>query len=186
MTMSILKDKGILLGVTGSIAAYKAAEIVRLLTKRGAGVHVVMTESAREFITPLTMRTLSGHPVHTDMFAPDVPWELAHLSLSDRADLMLVAPASADFIGRVASGLANDLLTATLMATTKPVVIAPAMNVNMYANPIVQANVRRLSDVGYHFCGPVEGPLAEGISGLGRMEEPENIVTFVESLLARP
>ncbi len=184
--MGSLDGKNIVLGVTGSIAAYKAAEIVRLLTKQKAQVFVIMTEAAQQFITPLTMRTLSGHPVHTDMFAADVPWELEHLSLSDKADLILVAPASADLIGRVVGGLANDLLSATLMATRKPVVIAPAMNVLMYTNPIVQANIRRLSDMGYHFCGPVEGPLAEGISGLGRMEEPANIVAFAENLLAKP
>lgn len=183
-TPGTLQGKVITLGVTGSIAAYKSAEIVRELVRREAEVHVLMTANAHHFITDLTLSALSGHAVHTDMWSPDVPWEIDHLNIANRADAFVIAPASADFIARVAHGFANDLLTATLMATRKPVVIAPAMNSNMVTNPIVQQNVQILKDqLGYRFCGPVEGQLASGKEGIGRMEDPAKIVDFVEEAI---
>lgn len=182
--MSKLTGKVITLGVTGSIAAYKSAEIVRELVRRQAEVHVLMTANAHHFITDLTLSALSGNTVHTDMWSPDVPWEIDHLNIANRADAFVIAPATADFIARVAHGFANDLLTSTLMATRKPVIIAPAMNSAMYSNPIVQDNVTILQEkLGYHFCGPVEGQLASGKEGIGRLEDPVNIVDFVEGLL---
>lgn len=176
-----LAGKTILLGVTGGIGAYKACEIIREMTLRKAEVHVVMTEAGTKFITPLTLRTLSEHPVHTNLWADESPWDMEqHITLSEKPDLLLVAPATADFLGKVANGLADDLLSATIMATLKPVAFAPAMNVNMYNNPLVQANLETLKRAGYHFIGPAEGRLASGAYGLGRLEDPLKIVKWVE------
>ena len=128
----MLKDKQVILGVTGGIAAYKAVELLRLLTKAGADVHVIMTRSAQEFVAPLTFQTLSANPVHTELFNLIAEREIGHIALADRADLFVIAPATANVIGKIAAGIADDMLTTTVMATRAPVLIAPAMNVNMY------------------------------------------------------
>ena len=142
-----------------------------------------MTEKAQEFITPLTLRTVSGYKVATDMFSCPQEWEIQHISLAQWAEYMIVAPATANFIGKVAAGIADDLLTATVMASKARVVIVPAMNTNMYNNPIVQRNIESLTRDGYLFFGPAEGDLACGDKGAGRMEEPSAIVEYIESLI---
>lgn len=136
----MLKGKEIILGVTGGIAVYKAVELLRLLVKGGGDVHVIMTRAATEFVTPLTFQTLSGNPVHLELFNLISEQEIGHISLAERADLFIVAPATANCIGKLACGIADDLLTTTIMATKAPVLIAPAMNVNMYQNPIYREN----------------------------------------------
>ena len=176
----MLKGKTILLGVTGGIAAYKAVELLRLFVKAGAEVFVVMTASAREFVTPLTFQTLSGNPVHTELFNLYQEREIGHISLADRADLVVVAPATANLIGKVANGLADDLLSTALMATKAPVLFVPAMNVNMYENPVYQMNQKKLEGIGYHFLEPATGFLACGWEGKGKMPEPARI--FEETL----
>jgi len=176
--------KNIVLGVTGSIAAYKAADIASRLVKKGFDVHVVMTPAAAEFITPLTLQTISGNPVHLEMFRTAAKWEVEHISLAQRADLILVAPASADIIGMVAAGLAGNLLTTTIMASRAPVVFAPAMNTGMYENRVFQHWMSFLKSMGYLFIEPEEGHLACGTSGKGRLPEPEKIVAFVEQILS--
>ncbi|OHB32548.1 MAG: phosphopantothenoylcysteine decarboxylase [Desulfuromonadaceae bacterium GWC2_58_13] len=176
----MLKGKTILLGVTGGIAAYKAVELLRLYVKAGAEVFVVMTKSAREFVTPLTFQTLSGNPVHTELFNLYQEQEIGHISLADRADLVVVAPATANIIGKVAGGLADDLLSTTLLATKSPVFFVPAMNVNMYENPLYQANQKKLEGFGYYFLEPATGYLACGWEGKGKLPEPQTI--FEESL----
>lgn len=175
--------KNIVLGVTGSIAAYKAAEIASLLVKKGYQVQVIMTPAAAEFITPLTMQSISQHPVHVDMFNTLSQWEIEHISLAQGADLILVAPASANLIGKVASGIADNLLATTIMATGAPVVFAPAMNTGMYENPVFQHWMNFLKGMGYIFIEPDEGRLACGTSGKGRLPAPEKIVAAVEQIL---
>ncbi len=171
----MLKNKTIILGVCGGIAAYKAVELLRLLTRGGADVHVVMTRSAREFIAPLTFQTLSNHPVHTELFNLIGEDEIGHISLADRADLFLIVPATGNIIGKIAGGIADDMLTTTVMATTAPVLFAPAMNVNMYRNPLYQENEEKLRRHGYHFVAPVSGRLACGWEGEGKLAAPEAI-----------
>lgn len=178
----MLRGKVILLGVTGGIAVYKAVELLRLLTKAGAAVHVVMTRGATEFVTPLTFQTLSGHPVHLELFNLISEQQIGHISLAERADLCIVAPATANFIGKVAGGIADDLLTTTIMATKAPVLIAPAMNVNMYQNTIYQENQARLTKHGYLFVAPAHGMLACGYEGEGKLQDPE--VIFEEAVAA--
>lgn len=174
----------ILIGVTGGIAAYKAAELVSLLGKQGHDVRCIMTESAKQFITPLTLQTLSGNPVYTELFSlQDNPeWKVEHIGLAHWADCILIVPATADFIGKVANGLADDLLSTCVMAADVPIYFAPAMNDRMYENPIVQHNMQRLRDVGYGFVEPVDGNLACGTSGKGKMASPETIAQVVERL----
>lgn len=179
----MLKDKTIVLGVTGGIAVYKAVELLRLYVKAGAVVHVVMTRSAQEFVTPLTFQTLSGNPVHTDLFSLYQEREIGHISLADRADLFVVAPATANIVGKVAGGIADDLLTTTIMATRAPVLFVPAMNVNMWENPIYRQNEAKLKTLGYHFKEPVAGFLACGWEGKGKLPEPAAIVAESERLL---
>jgi len=178
----MLRGKVVVLGVTGGIAVYKAVELLRLLTKAGATVHVVMTRGAAEFVTPLTFQTLSGNPVHLELFNLISEQEIGHISLAERADLFVVAPATANFIGKVASGIADDLLTTAVMATRAPVLIAPAMNVNMYQNPIYQENEARLKRHGYLIVPPASGMLACGYEGEGKLPEPELI--FEEAVAA--
>ncbi len=180
----MLEGKSIVLGVTGGIAVYKAVELLRLFVKAGAEVHVVMTRSAQEFVTPLTFQTLSGNPVHTELFNLYQEREIGHISLADRADLFVVAPATANLIGKVANGLADDLLSTTLMATKAPVLFVPAMNVNMWESPIYQANQARLAGFGYHFMAPVSGFLACGWEGQGKLPEPAAIFEETLALLA--
>lgn len=177
----MLKDKRIVLGVTGGIAAYKAVELVRLLTKAGADVHVIMSRSAQEFVTPLTFQTLSSNPVHTELFNLISERDIGHISLADRADLLAVVPATANFIGKVANGIADDMLTTTVMATKAPVLIAPAMNVNMYTNPIYRENEDKLRRLGYLFADPVRGALACGWEGDGKLAPPELIFEKIVS-----
>ncbi|MBP1729292.1 MAG: phosphopantothenoylcysteine decarboxylase, partial [Deltaproteobacteria bacterium] len=167
--------KTVILGVSGGIAAYKAVELLRLLVKAGASVHVVMTKAATEFVTPLTFQTLSGNPVHTELFNLITEQEIGHISLADRADLCIIAPATANFIGKLANGIADDLLTTTIMATRAPVLLAPAMNVNMYENAIYQENEAKLLRHGYLFAAPVSGYLACGWEGQGKLQEPSAI-----------
>jgi phosphopantothenoylcysteine decarboxylase/phosphopantothenate--cysteine ligase len=181
----MLKGKTIVLGVTGGIAAYKAAEITRLLVKEGAIVRVLMTKNAQEFITPLTLQTLSGNPVATETFSLTQESEIGHIRLADTADLILIAPASADIIGKIAHGIADDLLTTVLLATTASVLVAPAMNVHMYAHPAVQENMRILGERGYRFIEPGEGFLACGYEGKGRLADPEDIVEATRAALTK-
>ncbi|HTZ38765.1 MAG TPA: bifunctional phosphopantothenoylcysteine decarboxylase/phosphopantothenate--cysteine ligase CoaBC [Syntrophales bacterium] len=178
-----MKGKKIVLGVTGGIAAYKAAELAREFIKRGAAVHVIMTRNATEFITPLTFQTLSGNPVYTETFQLTGEWEIGHVSLAESADLIILAPATANVIGKIASGIADDLLTTTVMATRSPVLICPAMNVNMYSNPIVRENMEKLTTKGYHFVEAGYGELACKTEGFGRLAALEDIVEDVADLL---
>lgn len=180
----MLKDKTIVLGVCGGIAVYKSVELLRLLVKAGAKVHVVMTRSACEFVTPLTFQTLSGHPVHTELFSLLQEMEIGHITLADRADLFIVAPATANLVGKLAGGIADDLLTTTLMATRAPVLLVPAMNVNMYENRIYQRNEEILREAGYHLLEPDCGYLACGWEGKGKMPAPATIVEQAVALLA--
>ncbi|WP_321531154.1 bifunctional phosphopantothenoylcysteine decarboxylase/phosphopantothenate--cysteine ligase CoaBC [uncultured Desulfuromonas sp.] len=180
----MFKNKKVVLGICGGIAVYKAVELLRLLVKAGADVSVIMTRSAQEFVTPLTFQTLSGNPVHTELFNLYQEKEIGHISLADRADLFLVAPATANVVGKVAAGIADDLLTTTLMATRAPVLFAPAMNVHMYENPIYQRNESCLRELGYHFIDPAVGALACGYEGQGKLPEPEAIFSAAQAVLA--
>jgi phosphopantothenoylcysteine decarboxylase/phosphopantothenate--cysteine ligase len=193
----MLRGANVVLGVTGSIAAFKAVEVLRALTlEAGARVTVILTRHATEFVRPLTFSVLSGRPCLVDQFAaeemrasfipPDVPGRvpLVHIDLAQRADLVVVAPASANLLGKVAAGIADDLLTVTIMATAAPVLFAPAMNTRMWENPIVRANAGRLATLGYRFVGPDAGDLACGV-GPGRLAEPAAIVAACAEAMAR-
>ncbi len=181
--MSAIRGKNIVLGVTGGIAAYKACELVRALVKEGASVEVVMTQNAMEFVTPLTLQTLSGNKVATRPF--DSVWEseIGHISLADRADLVVIAPATASFVGKMATGIADSLLATLVLATLAPVIVCPAMNVNMYNNVAVQENIRKLRDRGVSIVEPSEGFLACGWEGRGRLPETEDIMSEIEFAL---
>jgi len=183
-----LSGRRIVLGITGGIAAYKGAELCRLFVKSGASVRVVMTEAATRFITPLTLQALSGQPVSVDLFDPGTEAEIGHIRLADEADLIVVAPATADSIARLAAGMANDLLAAVVLAGRGPVLLAPAMNVNMWQNPLTQANLARLLGPGgggrFATVGPDRGPLACGWVGAGRLIEPPEIAAAAARLLA--
>ena len=165
----------VLLGVTGSIAAYKAVELVRLFVKNGDDVTVLMTPAAKEFVAPLTFQTLSRNPVFVDQFAPVVSWKPEHVSLAEAADLVVVAPATANTLAKMRYGLADNLLTATLLATRAPVVVAPAMNTGMWEAPATQENLAALKARGVTVVEPGDGELACGVKGKGRMMEPEKI-----------
>mgnify|MGYP005844151487 CR=1 FL=1 len=180
----MLEGKEIILGVTGSIAAYKAVEVLRELMKRGARVTCVMTASAQRFVAPLTFQTLSCQNVITDMFTLDYEAKIGHISTAERADLLLVAPATANIIGKFAHGIADDFLTNLFLATTVPVLIAPAMNTNMYEHPNVQANIKKLKGLGVRFVEPAYGELACGVEGRGRLAEVSDIVKAAEEVLA--
>ncbi|MCX5831205.1 MAG: bifunctional phosphopantothenoylcysteine decarboxylase/phosphopantothenate--cysteine ligase CoaBC [Deltaproteobacteria bacterium] len=179
----MLRGSKIVLGITGGIAAYKAAGLTRLLVKQGAAVKVIMTAHAREFITPLTLQTLSGQPVYSDMFAPWQEDGLAHISLADYADILVIAPATANSIGKIAGGLADDLLTTTVMATKAPVLLCPAMNANMLAQASVQENMEKLAARGFYLLAPAYGELACKAAGAGRLPEIEDIVEEIETIL---
>ena len=170
-----LSGKRIALGVTGGIAAYKAAELVRLLIKQGATVQVAMSEAATRFVTPVTFQALSGHPVFTDQWDPRMANNMAHIDLSREADVLLVAPATADFLAKVAHGLADDLLSTLTLARSCPLLVAPAMNKQMWENPATQRNIATLRGDGVALLGPAAGEQACGESGLGRMIEPAEI-----------
>lgn len=180
----MLKGKKIVLGVTGGIAAYKAAELVRELVCVGAEVFVVMTRGAQEFVTPLTFQTLSGNKVATELFSLLEESEIGHISLADRADILVIAPATANVIGKIAGGIADDMLSTAVMATQAPVLLAPAMNVHMWQNPITQENIRKLRARGYHFIDPEGGELACGYEGMGRLAAIPAIVEEVRALLS--
>ncbi|MBE0467793.1 MAG: bifunctional phosphopantothenoylcysteine decarboxylase/phosphopantothenate--cysteine ligase CoaBC [Candidatus Desulforudis sp.] len=177
----MLGGKTVILGVTGSIAAYRAADVAGQLVRHGAEVHVIMTRAAREFISPLTMESISGNPVRTEMFAGH-SGAMVHLDLARSGDVVVVAPATANVIGKVAGGVADDLLTTLVLAFAGPVLLCPAMNPAMYANPIVQRNIRELQELGYRFCGPEAGRVACGDEGRGRLAPPESIVERVIGL----
>jgi phosphopantothenoylcysteine decarboxylase/phosphopantothenate--cysteine ligase len=191
----MLERRNIILGVTGSIAAFKAVEILRMLTRAGATVHPVLTRAATEFVAPLTFDVLSGRPCLVDQFEAEaykssfIPTDdpdrvpIVHIDLARQADAVLVAPATANLLGKVAHGIADDLLSVTIMATTAPVLFAPAMNDQMWLNPVVQQNVTRLRELGYAFVEPVEGDLACG-EGPGRMAEPPAVLAALADLLA--
>lgn len=181
--MTDLTGKTVVLGVTGGIAVYKAVELLRLLTKAGATVHVIMTKAATEFVTPLTFQTLSNNPVHTELFNLIQEQEIGHISLADRADLLVIAPATANSIAKIAHGIADDLLTTTVMATKAPVLLAPAMNVNMYQNPLYLENEAKLRRHGYIFVDAESGSLACGWEGSGRLARPEVIFDQICTLL---
>ena len=176
-------SRNVVVGVTGGIACYKAADMVSRLKKENIEVDVIMTKNACEFVSPLTFRTLSKNPVVTDTFAAPEAWKVGHVALAEKADVMLIAPATANVIGKVAGGIADDMLTTTIMASRAKVVFAPAMNVNMYENPIVQSNIEKLKSYGYLFIEPGSGMLACGYEGKGRMAEPPEIVEYVLDLL---
>ncbi|MBG9917066.1 bifunctional phosphopantothenoylcysteine decarboxylase/phosphopantothenate--cysteine ligase CoaBC [Bacillus sonorensis] len=176
----MLKNRNILLCVSGGIAVYKAAALTSKLVQAGANVKVIMTKSACEFVSPLTFQALSRHDVYTNTFEEPDPRVIAHIDAADWADLVIVAPATANVIGKLASGIADDMLTTTLLATTAPVWIAPAMNVHMYGHPAVKRNIETLHQDGYRFIEPSEGYLACGYVGKGRLEEPERIVELAE------
>ena len=180
----MLADKKIVLGVTGGIAAYKAAELVRELVRAGARVYVIMTRSAREFVTPLTFQTLSGNPVSTELFSLIEESEIGHISLADRADILVIAPATANIIGKIAGGIADDMLSTVVLATKAPVLLAPAMNVHMWDNPVCQENIQKLQARGCRFIDPEAGELACGYEGKGRLAEVSAIVEEIRSLLA--
>ena len=180
----MLQGKKILLGVTGGIAAYKAVEVVSRLRKAGAEVRVVMTKEATEFVTELTFREISGNPVTVDMWAPIQHWNVAHIALADWTDVALVAPATANILAKAALGVADDMLTTTLLAVTAPVFFAPAMNCNMYVHPAVQENIEKLAARGAHFIAPGTGKLACGAEGPGRLAEPQDIVLALEHFFA--
>ncbi len=175
--------KHVVLAVSGGIAAYKSAEVVSRLKKSGFGVDCIMTKNAEEFIAPLTLETLSGRPVVSDTFDRRAPWEVEHISLAKKADIFVVAPATANVIGKLANGIADDMLTTTFMAVTSKILIAPAMNTNMYKSAAVQENINKLKDRGFNFVGPESGLLACGDDDVGRMSEPEKIVDEIKKLL---
>ena len=176
----------VVLGVTGGIAAYKACELLRLLQKQGIDVFVVMTKNACRFVAPLTFETLSGHPVAVDTFERPATWEVEHIALAKRADLFLIAPATANIIGKMACGIADDMLSTTVMATRAPVMIAPAMNTGMWESAAVQQNIRTLEACGVQIVTPATGHLACGDSGAGKLEDVAVIADRAVSLLRRP
>ncbi|GFN36351.1 bifunctional phosphopantothenoylcysteine decarboxylase/phosphopantothenate--cysteine ligase CoaBC [Tepidimicrobium xylanilyticum] len=177
----MFKDKNIIVGVTGGIAAYKAADLVSRLKKEKANVEVIMTENATKFVSPLTFQTLALNPVYVDMFKEPRNYDVEHISLAEKADVFLIAPATANIIGKIANGIADDLLTTTIMATRAKVIFAPAMNTNMYLNPIVQKNIEYLKKLGYEFIDPAVGMLACQTYGPGRMAEPADIVQYLKN-----
>lgn len=175
----MLSNKTIIVGVTGGIAAYKACDVVSKLKKLNANIHVIMTESACEFVKPMTFQTLSNNFVINDMFKEPKTWEVEHIELAKKADAFLIVPATANFIGKLAAGIADDMLTTTVMATRAPVIIAPAMNTNMYTNRIVQANMDKLGDLGYRFIDPASGRMACGDIGAGKLADVDDILAFI-------
>ena len=180
-----LTGKHIVLGITGGIAAYKSAEIVSRLRHLGADVHVIMTKNATEFITPLTLRTLAANPVVTDTFAEPEEWNVEHVALAKLADIFVIAPATANILAKMANGIADDMLSTTVLATKAPVLAAPAMNTGMWTAKATQQNVSVLKERGVLFSGPASGMLACGDEGAGRMSEPAEIVQKIQEILTR-
>ncbi|MBQ1856287.1 MAG: bifunctional phosphopantothenoylcysteine decarboxylase/phosphopantothenate--cysteine ligase CoaBC [Anaerovibrio sp.] len=180
----MLKDKNVILGVTGGIAAYKSVDLASRLRKAGANVHVIMTKGAQNFVTPLTFREITGNPVTTTMWGEVTNHNVEHIALANLADLVIVAPATANFIAKCAIGMADDMLTTTLLATKAPIFFAPAMNSNMYENQLTQKNIDVLIESGWNFIPPESGHLACGTDGVGRMPEPADILDFVRFTMA--
>ena len=181
----MLANKTIVLGITGSLAAYKAADIASKLTQAGAKVEVVMTESATKFIAPLTLRSITGRPVVTNMFDPRPEFQISHIAVAEAADVVAIAPATATVIAKLAAGIADDALTLIVLATRAPVIVAPAMNVNMFENPITQDNLAKLKARGFIIIDPAYGRLASGKIGLGRLAEVDTIVGIIKQVLGR-
>jgi len=177
----MFKDKKVLLGITGGIAAYKAVNLASSLTKMGAEVRTIFTKNATELLQPLTVKSITHQPVVTELF--NLGADIEHISLADWADITIIAPATANIIGKVASGIADDLLSTTIMATTSPVLFVPAMNIHMYQNPIVQRNIKELTELGYFFMDPEAGMLACGYTGKGRFPKVEEIIYYAKSHL---
>lgn len=180
----MLKGKHVLLGITGSIAAYKAAVLVRLLVREGAEVKVVMTPLAKQFITPLTMATLSRNPILVEFFDPENGAWNSHVGLGQWADLFLIAPATANTIAKMSNGIADNLLLTCYLSARCPVCVAPAMDLDMYAHPATQENIRKLRSLGVGIIEPGAGELASGLTGKGRMAEPEEIVSQLQTMLS--
>lgn len=181
----MLKGKTIVLGVTGSVAAYKMANVASMLVKRGCEVHVIMTKNATNFINPIAFESLTNTKCLVDTFDRNFQFHVAHISLTDKADAMLIAPASANIIGKIASGIADDMLSTTVMACAKPVIIAPAMNTKMYTNPILQDNLQKLRSFGYEIIEPATGHLACGTTGAGKMPSEEVLIAHLERQIAK-
>ncbi|MGV8146482.1 MAG: bifunctional phosphopantothenoylcysteine decarboxylase/phosphopantothenate--cysteine ligase CoaBC [Alkaliphilus sp.] len=180
----MLKNKKIIVGVTGGIAAYKACDIVSRLIKLGAEVNVIMTAASVNFVSPLTFQSLTSKPVACDMFENPVYWDIEHISLAQKADVFLIAPATANIIGKVANGIADDMLSTTIMASTAKIVFAPAMNTKMFENKIVQENIKKLKEKGCYFIEPDSGRLACGDIGIGKLRDVGEIVNYVVSLVS--
>ncbi|MBS4539733.1 bifunctional phosphopantothenoylcysteine decarboxylase/phosphopantothenate--cysteine ligase CoaBC [Clostridium sp. D2Q-11] len=175
----MLKDKNIVLGVTGGIAVYKAVDVVSRLKKLNANIDIIMTESATKFVTPLTFQSMSQNFVTVDMFKEPLKWDIEHISLAQKADIFLIVPATANIIGKVANGIADDMLSTTIMATKSQVIFAPAMNTQMFMNPLYKQNMEKLQNLGYEFIPPGEGRLACGDIGPGKLADPQTIVDYV-------
>ena len=180
----MLKGKKIVLGVTGGIAVYKAVDLVSKLRKEGADVRVVMTESAAKFVTPLTFKEISGNTVAVSMWAEEQEFHVEHIALADWADLMIIAPATANILAKAANGIADDLLSTVILASKTPIVLCPAMNCQMYINPITQDNLKKLADYGFIIMQPATGYLACGTSGVGRLPEPAEIIAFTKNFIS--
>lgn len=181
----MVKDKVVVLGVTGSIAAYKAVELASQLTQAGAKVDVIMTEAATQFVTPLTFRSVTGRPVVTKMFELSSEYSIEHVALAEAADVVVIAPATANTIAKIAAGMADDMLSCTVLATKAPVVVAPAMDVNMYENRVTQENLAKLKERGFAIVGPGYGRLASGKMGLGRLVDVNEILGTISQVLGR-
>lgn len=180
-----LSQKTVLLCLSGSIALYRACDLLRDLKREGADVICLMTKGAQKFVTPLTFQALSGHPVYGDMFAENMDWNVLHTSLADRADLILVCPASANVMARLAAGMADDLVTSCVLASKAKVLMVPAMNDNMYTHRLTQANVKKLKEIGCQFVDPIRGELACGREGVGHIADNAVILKRVESMLLK-
>jgi len=181
----MLKGKTIILGVTGSIAAYKAVDIASQLTQAGAKVDVIMTKAATEFVTPLTFQAITGRPVVTEMFASGSVFNIEHVSLAEAASVIVIAPATANIIAKLAAGIADDMLCCTVLASKAPVIVAPAMDINMYENPITQDNLTKLKARNFIIVGPASGRLASGKEGLGRLADATDIIGTIQQVLGK-
>lgn len=177
--------KIILLGIGGGIAAYKCCDLIHRLKEVGTDVHVMVTASAQQFVTPLTLQTLSGHPVHAHLLDLHEEGVIGHIALAERADLVVIAPATANLIARLFAGMSDDILTAVVCATKAPIVLCPSMNTHMWENSITQRNVRGLKELGFHIIEPATGNLACGSEGMGRLPEPEEIMKHIMRLLPK-
>ncbi|MBU2540299.1 MAG: hypothetical protein KJ593_00175 [Candidatus Omnitrophica bacterium] len=177
------QKKNVILGVTGSIAIYKACELVRILKQSNINVIVLMTKEAQELVRPLTFRTLSGKRVYTDLFSKESEWDEYHVSLAGKANLIVIAPATANIIAKLAAGICDDLLSSTVIATKAKILIAPAMHEVMFKHPVTQENIAKLKKIGYQFIGPLKGKLASGDVGWGRLVDVADIAKRIKQLL---